>query len=430
MATARYAVIGAGAAGLAAVKELRDQGFSVTCFEKTSRVGGHWHTDYQALHLITPRDSSGYPDTPMPAEYPLFPHRDQVRDYLVRYATHHGLHRSIVFDTEVLEVEPMGQRGEVGWRIRTSRGDEGEFAGVLVANGHLWDPLVPSVPGSFTGHMLHSAEYSDVRDIKGTRVLVVGSGNSGCDLAVDAAQAQLDTAICVRSGQMFQPKTLFGIPRSELSLLGKLPLPIQDLAVRALIRVSSGRPEDYPGLPAPRSRSLNRNRPVVNSQLLYWIQHGRISVVPGITHFSGKTVHFVDGSSREVDTVLWATGFRATLPFLRDSMLERPGGVPLRTAGATLPTTAERLYFIGLCAPRGPQFPVYTAQSKLITRFLRLYEATDEPLALAATATRHLGTVEGIDMIRADWQRQLRSAHAFTDRLERALTRHATAPHP
>lgn len=430
MATARYCVIGAGAAGLAAVKELRDQGFQVTCFEKTSRVGGHWHTDYQALHLITPRDSSGYPDLPMPAEYPLFPHRDQVRDYLVGYAEHHGLHRLIVFDTEVLAVEPVGNAGVGGWRVRTSRGDEGEFAGVLVANGHLWDPLVPDVPGSFSGHMLHSADYSDIRDIKGTRVLVVGSGNSGCDLAVDVAQSRLDTAICVRDGQMFQPKTLFGRPRSELPLLRKLPPRLQDLASRALINISLGRPEDYAGLPAPRSRSLNRNRPVVNSQLLYWIQHGRVAVVPGIERFSGRTVHFADGSSAEFDTVLWATGFRVTLPFLRDDLLEHSGEAPLRTAGATLPSTVERLYFVGLCAPRGPQLPVYAVQAELITRFIRMHNAAGGPLALASTAARQLGTVGGIDMVRADWQHQMRRAHAFTDRLERAQARYTTTVQP
>ncbi|MQA11015.1 MAG: NAD(P)-binding protein [Pseudonocardiaceae bacterium] len=428
MTARRYCVIGAGAAGLAAIKELRDQGYEVVCFEKSSHVGGHWHTDYQALYLITPRDSSGYPERPMPDDYPLFPHRDHMRDYLIDYARHHQLISHIAFNAEVLAAEPLDDSGGAGWTVRTTRGDEGRFDGVLVANGHLWDPFVPAIPGSFTGRALHSARYSDVGDIAGERVLVVGSGNSGCDLAVDTAQAGLDTSICVRSGQTFQPKTLFGRPRSELPMLRKLPPTLQDWASRALINVALGRPELYPGLPAPRERSLNRNRPVVNSQLLYWIQHGRVRVVPGIERLDGKRVHFTDGASREFDTILWATGFRVSLPFLRPELAPSGTEAPLRTAGATLPTGADRLYFVGLCAPRGPQLPVYAAQAALICRFIRMHEkAPDGRLALAAAAARELPIDEHIDIVRATWQRQMKLAHKFADRLERSMTRHIPA---
>jgi cation diffusion facilitator CzcD-associated flavoprotein CzcO len=85
-----YCVIGAGAAGLGALQVLLHEGFSVDCFERADRVGGHWHTDYDCLHLITPRDSSGFDGFPMPSEYPLFPSRDQMRDYILGFAAHHG----------------------------------------------------------------------------------------------------------------------------------------------------------------------------------------------------------------------------------------------------------------------------------------------------------------------------------------------------
>ena len=108
-------------------------------------------------------------------------------------------------------------------------------------------------------------------------------------------------------------------------------------------------------MPEPATRNLNEQPPVVNNLLLYWIHHGRITVVPGVERFEGRVVHFMDGTSREFDTVLWATGFRVQLPFLDDTLLTWRDGAPLRTAGLTLPVGPENLYFIGLAAPRGPQ---------------------------------------------------------------------------
>src|SRR5919107_4426681 len=115
-----YCVIGAGAAGLGALQVLRDEGFSVDCFEQGDRVGGHWHTDYDCLHLITPRDSSGFEGLPMPSEFPLFPSRDEMRDYILGFAARHGLGARIRFDTAVTEARPLGADGLDGWEVTTS----------------------------------------------------------------------------------------------------------------------------------------------------------------------------------------------------------------------------------------------------------------------------------------------------------------------
>jgi cation diffusion facilitator CzcD-associated flavoprotein CzcO len=410
--TARYCVIGAGAAGLAALQTLREAGLDADCFERTDRAGGHWHTDYEALHLITSRTVSGFPGDPMPADYPLFPSRDQVRDYLVGFAERQGLLPHITFGTEVLSVEPAGSRdGSGGWRVTTSAGDAGIYDGVLVANGHLWDPVVPKVTGEFTGTSLHSSQYRNTGDIQGDRVLVVGVGNSGCDLAVDAAQARLDTAISVRTGAIFQPKTIYGRPRSEIRWFTRLPPRAQDRVARALIRVVHGPWSAYPGLPKPRARTLADGRPVVNSQLLYWIQHGRIKVVPGIERCDGRTVHFSDGSSREVDTILWATGFHVNLSFLDPELLQWRDGVPLKVGGHTVPLGLEKLYFVGLVGPRGPQFPVYTAQSQLITKFIAAHDRAPGGSADLSSALAALDPPDSrIDIVRPVWQAQMARA--------------------
>ena len=194
----RYCVIGAGAAGISALQQLRQAGYDVDCYEKTDRVGGHWHTDYDALHLITSRDMTGFEDFPMPAHYPHFPRRDQVREYLESYARAHGHSDLIRFNTAVTSVDPIttdGPIGSAGWTVTLDTGERFDYDGVLVANGHLWDQKVPTVPGEFTGTQIHSGSYRNTGDIDGTRVLVVGAGNSGCDLAVDAAQLPLPVIV-------------------------------------------------------------------------------------------------------------------------------------------------------------------------------------------------------------------------------------------
>jgi cation diffusion facilitator CzcD-associated flavoprotein CzcO len=375
-----YCLIGAGAAGLGALQVLLDEGFAVDCFESSDRVGGHWHTDYECLHLITPRDSSGFDGFPMPADYPLFPSRDQMRDYILGFAAQHNLGSHIRFNTSVSSVRPLDETGLAGWEVTTSDGERRTYDGVIVANGHLWDPFVPDYPGHFDGRVLHSGRYRNAGDLEGERVLVVGAGNSGCDLAVDAAQAGHETYVSVRHGLVFQPKTLFGRPRSELPLLGRLPIGVQERVTRLLIDVSVGRPERY-GLPTPATRNLHRNRPV--------------------TRLDGHDVHFTDGTVRTIDTIVYATGFKATVPFLDPALLESADGVPLRVGGMTLPVGLERLYFVGLAAPRGPQLPVYSAQARLIAKFLR----TAAPVS--AILARSSRPESRIDIPRHEWTRDM-----------------------
>src|SRR6476646_2238883 len=140
MTDERLCVIGAGAAGLGTMEVLARHGIAFDCFEQSDRVGGHWHTDYESLHLITSRDVSGFVGFPMPADYPVYPSRDQMRAYLQSYADAKGLTSRIRFGTSVEEVRPRGDSGEEGWDVRTSDGVTNHYDAVIVANGHLWDP--------------------------------------------------------------------------------------------------------------------------------------------------------------------------------------------------------------------------------------------------------------------------------------------------
>ena len=417
MSDDRVCIIGAGAAGLGAMEVLQRHRIAFDCFEQGDRVGGHWHTDYESLHLITSRDLSGFAGHPMPSHDPVYPSRDQMRDYLDDFATETGVRAHVRFGVRVERIAPLGPAGRDGWRVETSDGDTREYTGVLVCNGHLREPNLPVYPGEFTGREIHSGAYRSIEDIAGTRVLTVGAGNSGCDLAVDMANARLQSTISIRRGQMFQPKAVFGRPRAELGWLTKLPMRVNERIARAMSDVVIGPARAYRGLPEPATRNLNEQPPVVNNLLPYWIQHGRIDVAPGIERLDGRRVHFADGSSGEFDTILWATGFQASLPFLDPGLVRWRDGVPLRTAGLTLPVGAENLYFAGLAAPRGPQLPVYSEQTELIARMLRLDR--DRRCALAARFAETDVPDTRIDIVRAIWQRQMRDAHRALDRAAR-----------
>lgn len=186
----------------------------------------------------------------------------------------------------------------------SSRGDEGTFDGVVGANRHLWDPYVPALPGEFTGRQLHSGGYRNVTDLDGDRVLVVGVGNSGCDLAVDIAQQRLEVHIVVRHGVIFQPKMYFGRPRQEVPFLPEFSPEEQDVINRPLARVAIGQNSDYPGLPMPEASTLAGGPVTVNDLLLYWIHHGRVRVVPDIGRLHGETVHLTDGTAHEYDSIV------------------------------------------------------------------------------------------------------------------------------
>ena len=237
MARPRYCVIGAGAAGLAAVRALVAAGHDFDCFEASDRVGGHWHTDYDNLHLITPRAGSGFEGDPMPEAWAHFPRRAQMVEYLEGHADRFDLRSRVTFDTRVERLDPIGPNAADGWDVTTSDGVTRRYAGVLVANGHNSVPSIPDVPGTFSGKILHSGDYRNPGDIEGQRVLVVGSGNSGCDIASELAQAGMDIVLSVRHGHLFQPKTFFGKPRGTLPIM-KLPPASSTLCSAS----SSGRP--------------------------------------------------------------------------------------------------------------------------------------------------------------------------------------------
>jgi cation diffusion facilitator CzcD-associated flavoprotein CzcO len=396
-------IIGAGASGLTAIKNLREYGFGVDCYERETGVGGAWNWRhdrspvYASTHLISSKPFTQYPDFPMPDSWPDYPHHSQVLAYLERYADHFGLREHIWFGTEVTKVIPTedgrwdvtisGARG--GGSDRTQR-----YAAVIVANGHNWSPKLPSYEGlvEFKGDAIHASAYKDAAQLRGRRVLVVGAGNTGCDLAVEAAQQASRCWHSSRQGYWYIPKYLYGRPADQVSdLTHSLGLSLrtrQWLAHRA-VRRTVGDLTRF-GLSAP-DHKIYETHPIVNSQLVYYLGHGAITAVPDIATFTRDGVEFTDGRVAEPDLVIFATGYLPRFEFLSPDLLNVDAeGRPRLFLHAFSPTHPT-LAVVGLLQPDAGVFSLMHWQAVTIATWLRLRESAPE--RADAFWRRHLADV-------------------------------------
>lgn len=378
----RYCVIGAGSSGLAAAKNLREQGIAVDVLERNAEIGGNWcygqpnSRVYASVHTITSKRLTEYTDFCMPGHFPNFPHHTQILEYLQAYAEHFGLYEVIEYGTPVDRVEPDGPF----WRVRLSAGECRRYAGIVVANGHNWDPRWPDFPGRFDGLAMHSAEYKTPDVLRGRRVLIVGAGNTGCDIAVEAALNAQKVFHSLRRGYYFVPKFLFGRPSDvvgeKLLRLG-LPERLWRFIARGVLKLTVGDLEKY-GLPAP-DHALFASHPIVNSQLPYYVGHGRITPKGNVACLLGDRVRFEDGTTESVDLIVYATGYKISFPFLDRQYLNWRDGRPRLYLNVFHPQY-DNLFVIGLIQPDSGQFGLVDCQSQLVARFISAARA-DSPLA-------------------------------------------------
>ena len=383
-------LIGAGPVGLAVAKAMLRQGIAYEQLEADDDLGGNWyHGVYKTAHIISSRKTTEYADFPMPADYPDFPSARQMLEYLRSYADVFSLRPHIQFRTKVLMCLPLA---DGRWEAELEGGERRVYKGVVVCNGHHWDKRFPSYEGTFAGEYLHSKDYRDPRQLADKRVLVIGGGNSACDVAAEAARVGRGCDISLRRGYWFLPKTIFGVPLPEM-VPGWSPVWVQRLLLRALLRVVIGRYESY-GLPKPDHRIFEAH-PTLNSELLHYVKHGRIRPRPAVERFDGSRVFFADGASAEFDTIVCATGFHLSFPFLPAGIVPVEGSNALLYGGCTLPDY-KNLYVVGTAQVRYGFGPLMTPAAELICRLIKLQDEMELPIGLvlkesgARTPTTHL----------------------------------------
>jgi thioredoxin reductase len=400
---ARVCVIGAGSSGIAAAQVLNARGVSFDCFEAGSEVGGNWryHNDndmssaYRSLRANSSRKAMQYATFPIPDSYPDYLHHTMVARYLDDFVDHFGFRDRIRFRTEVTRVEPVAGGG---WRVTARQRDTGQesierYDGVLVANGHHWEPRYPrpAIPGSdaFGGTQLHSHCYRTPEPFAGRRVLILGIGNSACDIAAECSQVAERTVLAMRRGAHIVPKYLFGRPTDHLTLMrlgARVPLPLQRWAVGALLRTARGTVTGR-GLPRPDHRLLC-SPPTVSDRLLGALDQGRIVVRPAIDRFGTDRVHFTDGTAEQVDAVIYCTGYKISFPFLDPALISAEGNqVPLYRR--VVPKALPGLYFIVLVQPIGATMPIAEAQSEWVADLLEGRAALPDQAQMTSEIARY-----------------------------------------
>ncbi len=346
-------IIGAGPAGLACAMTMRAAGLNAAVLEKAGTVGSAWRRHYDRLHLHTDRRHSGLPDMAMPKSYPAYPSRAQMVDYLESYAARFDVRPT--FDAAVSRIRPDGAQ----WRAETT---QGPFSApvVVVATGMAETPYRPAWPGSETyrGLLIHSSDYRNPQAFSGKRVLVVGFGNSGGEIALDLANAGIDVTLAVRGPVQILPRDLLGFPILSWAILQQsLPARLVDALNAPILRLAVGSIEKL-GLQraakGPRQMIEQDGRvPLIDIGTLARIRDGSIKVRGGIDRLTPDSVVFADGREEKFDAVILATGFRSDLRRLipdADGVLDQHGA-PRVTGRAT---AAPGLYFCGhIVSPTG-----------------------------------------------------------------------------
>jgi putative flavoprotein involved in K+ transport len=343
-------VIGAGPAGLAAAASLQHERIETVILEQAS-IGSSWRNHYDRLHLHTVRWLSGLPGLPIDRREGRWVSRDGVVRYLERYARHHDL--DIRTGVEVGRVI----RHDGGWRLRTSQG-EMHAHHLVVATGFNREPSLPDWPGreGFTGDLLHSAAYRNPSSYRGKDVLVVGTGNSGAEIAVDLVEGGArQVMISVRTPPNILRRDVAGFPSQVVGVLvRRLPVRVVDRIAGVVQRLTVGDLTRY-GMPGPAvglyTRANQDSIPILDVGLIRMLKKRRVRVVGTVEGLDGPNVLLTGGTTIRPDAVIAATGFRRGLEDLVGEYgLVGPNGRPTVHGERTHPN-APNLYFIGFTNP-------------------------------------------------------------------------------
>jgi hypothetical protein len=377
MSRFKLCIIGGGPLGIGLGRELNEGGIDYDLYEAEADLGGVWNGEgkcgrvYRSLHLISPKFNTQVPDYPMPDHYPAYPNHAMMLSYIRSYARDFGVYDKAIFNTAVTWMEPAGD----GWDVELSTGARKHYAFVAVCNGAQRVPRYPDPPylGAFTGEILHSKDYKSPDQIRDKRVLVVGAGNSGCDIAVDASHHCPAVYHSTRRGYHYYPKFIDGKPTPQwmLQLGSKFKSRDETIAyVQQVFRLAGYDGVSY-GLRKP-DHPLDAAHPIMNSQILYHIGHGDIQPKDDVERFSGRTVHFKGGSCAEVDTVIYATGYDRDFPFIDPALLQWKVGIPDLFIHIA-PRDLHNIFFFGFVNAAAGLGDGLRLQGQFVRSYMRAY---------------------------------------------------------
>jgi len=398
--TARpWCVVGAGPSGLTALKNLRAVGIAAECLEREPVVGGNWafgspsSAVIESTRLISSRTLTQFTDHPLPRDWGDYPDHRRCLAYLQGYARRFGLLPHIRLGTAVERIEPAG---DGGWVVRAG-GRATRYAGIVIANGHNRDPRFPTIPGRFAGRLLHSSEYKSPthpEPIAGRRVLVIGGGNSGCDIAVECSRHAARTVHATRRGFYVVPRRILGRHRC-------IGLPWRH------------------GLRRPDHR-LWETHPTINDHLYERIAAGALVPAGDVGGFAGEIVEFADGHREPFDVVICATGYRTTIPFLDPDHLEAADGVP-RLFMHMLHPRRDDIAVVGLIQPDSGQWGLTDLQARVVARMALAARGAPRATAWLHAQRQRPESAPAIRYVDSPRHRLEVEHHAYRQRLLRLI---------
>ncbi|XP_039555140.1 flavin-containing monooxygenase 5-like isoform X1 [Passer montanus] len=419
MAARRVAIIGAGASGLCALKCCLDEGLEPTCFERSKDIGGLWRFEehpedgrasiYRSVIINTSKEMMCYSDFPIPEDFPNYMHNSKIMEYFRMYAQHFDLLRHIRFRTSVCRVSKRPDFASSGqWEVVTESEGKQEaavFDAVLVCSGHHTDAHLPlsSFPGleKFEGSYLHSRDYKIPQPFWGKRVVVVGIGNSGIDIAVELSHTAKQVFLSTRRGSWVLHRVADNGYPFDISYLSRFMQLLQDVVPQSIRnffmewKLNSRFDHTLYGL-KPKHGILDQH-PTVNDDLPNRIISGRVRVKPNVREFTETSAIFEDGTREDVDAVVFATGYSFSFPFLESCVKVVENQIPLYKFMFPPELEKPTLAFIGLIQPWGAIMPISELQSRWAAYvFKGAQPASSSSLLLPraagpAAARRHAG---------------------------------------
>ncbi|KAG0416612.1 hypothetical protein HPB47_006272 [Ixodes persulcatus] len=386
----RVLVIGAGASGLAAVKACLEEGVDVVCIEKTSDVGGLWtyrekNVDGVASIMYstttnTSKDLSAFSDFPPPPDFPNYMHNSLVARYLHSYADAFGLKRHVRCSHVVLRLSPASDHEQTGcWDaliqdVASGKSWTESFDAAMVCTGYDVAPVLPSFPGlldRFRGRVLHTRDYKRPAGFEGKRVLVVGLGNSGADVAVELSAVADSVYVSTRRGCWTIPRVgPRGEPFDTVNLRRVWNWLFHLLPFGLVCHVSENEANarfDHAAYNLAARHRIHEQHATISDLLPSKILNGTVVVKGNVLSFTEDAVLLEDDPTRAVpvDVVVLATGYGAHFPFI-DSKLVPVRDNRLRLYKFVFPPHLKRhtLAFIGGVQPEGSLFPISELQSR------------------------------------------------------------------
>ena len=304
-------IVGAGPAGLAVAGLLSQMNRPYLLLEKENKIAPVWHNHYERLCLHTVKEHSDLPGMPMPQQYPTYVPRLDLIAYWENYARKMNIQP--MFGQQVFKI----RREQDHWITETGR-DVFQSENVVVATGYNRSPYLPDWPGreQYKGNFIHSHAYRSAKPFKGQKVLLIGMGNTGAELALDLYENGATPYISIRGPVNFIHRDIAGRPAQKTAiLLGKLPDPAFDFIARLVQKMTVGdlKPYGIPESPYAPSEQLRRfgKVPVIDIGTIDLIKQRKVQILPGIERFNENSVSFAGGRTESFDTVIACTGYRA-----------------------------------------------------------------------------------------------------------------------